>query len=199
MKTHLILATAIALSLFSIKSFAQQNELKPGIYSVVDSVYTPLSYVCANPRASFGAGSKVGNFSVGGELVRSDLHYKGVTSGVVATNKIVLVIDPEKKTGWVTPKRFDAFTKRLSPEDMIIIPLLTNHKKDRREYEQGTIISVILDQVEPECAHFEWKKTSENTFEITLFDLIPGEYGVVFRLTDISPYSYANIFGFTIK
>jgi len=197
MKRFAIIAV-LALFILPVKSFAQLDERTPGIYAVVGEQSTPLPYIYGTTS---GGSVGIGIVSIGS----TKINYKGVTSGVNASGTFVLVIDPNKKTGSATPKKFDMFVKNMTPEEVLIVPLTTNAKKDRREFDSGLGIGIGAGPVgvgmnteNKERNGFEWEMISDNSFKIKVSGLTPGEYGIVFRQGKIGSYMYNNLFGFTV-
>lgn len=197
MKRFTIIAV-LALFVIPVKSFAQLDERAPGIYTVVGEESIPLPYIYGMES---GSSVGIGIVSIGS----AKFTYKGATSGVNASDTFVLVIDPEKKTGSASPKKFDMFLKTMTPEDMMFLPLTTNEKKQRREYDTGTGVGIGIGPVgigtnteNKERNGFEWEMISDNSFKIKVSDLAPGEYGIIFRQTKIGQFMYNNLFGFTV-
>lgn len=203
MKKRVFLLAILALSFIQFDSFAQLDERKPGIYTIVGEDSFPLSYSYA---IGTGSGVGIGPVTIGS----SKYNYKGITSGVIASDTFVLVIDPEKKSGGsVSPKKFDCFHAKMTPDDILILPLVTNAKKDRREYNTGTSIGIGVgagavsvgagaNTENKERASFEWERITDNSFKIKVSGLWPGEYGIVFRYAKLGTFDYAPLFGFTI-
>lgn len=204
MKRRIFLFAILAFSFISFDSFAQLDERKPGIYAIVGEDFYPLSYSYA-----VGTGSSVGIGPV--SIGTTKYNYKGETSGVIASDTFVLVIDPEKKSGGtISSKKFDCFHYKMTPDDMLILPLVTNIKKQRREYDPGTGIGIGVGVGavsvgagatvggETERAGFEWERITDNSFKIKVSGLLPGEYGIVFRIAKLGTFNYAPLFGFTI-
>jgi len=129
MKIHAALLASLALALLPVKSFAQLDERKPGIYAVRggESVQLPYGY---GLTSGFGVGPA--------SFVK--YRYDGESSGVTADSTFVLVVDPKKKSGIVLPKKFDCFLKDLTPEDIVFLPLDVNEERECREYNPGVVI-----------------------------------------------------------
>jgi len=196
MKTRYIIAAIVAFTFFSIASSAQTDEHTPGIYTLVGEEYVPLNYIY---------GSAAPGITVAG-VGREKYNYKGVSSGVNASDTFILVIDPKKKSGVVSQKKFDYFWKGMTPEDMLVLPLVTNQKKDRREYDAGIVIGAGSGSVSGginlennERAGIEWEQISDNSFKIKVNGLEKGEYGIIFRTAKIASFMYQPLFGFTIQ
>ena len=190
MKRNIFLAALAALMLFPAKSFAQLDEREPGIYAIVEDESIPL--------ASFVAGAASSSTNVIGiEIGNTQYNFKGEESGVVANGKFVMVIDPEKTMAVKSLKKFNPFIKTMTPNNVIIIPLKVNEKKHRREYSMGQTFMGINTE-KKERVPFEWEQISDNSYEITLQDVVPGEYGFVFKYVKLSDYDFGAIFGFTI-
>jgi len=198
MKPTTLSLAAILLALIPISSFAQMDERPPGIYSVFNGQSTALPY-SYSARAS--SGFSVNNTSVGFSIYR----YKGVSSGVMADSTFVLVIDPDKAVGVVTPWKFNCFIKYMTPDDVLILPLEVNEKKKRREYDPGVSVGYTIGPVSiggvataQQRAGFSWEMISDNSFKITVPGLPPGEYGIIFRLAKLGSFEYSSLFGFTV-
>jgi len=196
MKARLIIAIFVALAFFPIVSSAQSDEHAPGIYALVGEEYVPLNYVY---------GSAAPSIMVAG-VGREKYNYKGVSSGVNASDTFILVIDLNKKSGVISPKRFDCFYKSMTPEDLIVLPLITNNKKDRREYDAGIVIAASSGSIsgsinlgDNDRASIEWEQITDNSFKIIVPNLEPGEYGFVFRISKMSSFLFSSLFGFTIQ
>jgi len=196
MKTKIIIAALVALAFFPIVSSAQSDEHAPGIYTLVGEEYIPLTYIY---------GSEAPGVTVVG-VGRQKYNYKGVSSEVNASDTFILVIDPNKKTGVISAKKFDYFWKGMNPEDMLVLPLITNQKKNRREYDAGITIGVGSGSVSgginlenKERATIEWEQITDNSFKIKVPNLEPGEYGFIFRIAKASSFMYESLFGFTIQ
>lgn len=174
--------------LFATASFAQDEKLAPGIYAVVDSTLTHLSYTS-------GIASNSGLNIIGVEVGNSKFTYRGESSEVKANGKFVMVIDPEKKTMRKTPKVYDPFIKSMTPELIIIVPLEV--AKNKRIYDEGTSIQGINTKKKARV-EFQWELIDENTYEITA-DLQPGEYAVVFKPAKLGSFDFSSIYGFYIK
>lgn len=184
---HII--TIVAACLISASaSFAQNEKLEPGIYAIVDSTATHLSFT---PGKVANSGINV----VGLELGSTKFAYKGETSGVKADGKFVMVIDPEKKAMRRTPKAYDPFIKSMTPELIMIVPLEV--VKDKRVYDEGTSVQGINTKKKTRV-EFEWELVDENTYEITA-DLQPGEYAVIFKPAKLGSYDFSSIYGFYVE
>ncbi len=177
-----------ACLLFASAAFAQSEKLAPGIYAIIDSTATHLSYT---PGVAANSGINV----IGVELGRTKFTYKGESSGVNATGKFVLVIDPEKKGIRKTPKIYDPFIKSMTPELIMIVPLEV--VKNKRVYDEETSIQGINTKKKTRV-EFQWKIVDEYTYEITA-DLQPGEYAVVFKPAKLGAYDFSSIYGFYVE
>lgn len=184
---HIITVFAACL-LFASASFAQDEKLAPGIYAVVDSTVTHLSYT---PGIAANSGLNV----IGVEVGRVKFTYKGESSGVKATGKFIMVIDPEKKVSRKTPKLYDPFIKSMTPELIMIVPLEV--VKNKRVYDEGMSIQGINTERKTRV-EFQWELIDENTYEITA-DLLPGEYAVVFKPAKLGGYDFCSIYGFYVE
>lgn len=184
---HIITVFAACL-LFASAAFAQDEKLAPGIYSVVDGTATHLSY-------TLGAAGSSGLNVIGVEVGKAKFSYKGESSEVKATDKLVMVIDPEKKAIRKTPKAYDPFIKSMTPELIMIVPLEV--VKNKRVYDEGTSIQGINTK-KKERVEFQWELIDENTYEITA-DFEPGEYAVIFKPAKLGAYDFSSIFGFYVE
>ena len=180
-----LLAVCLAIS---STLFAQDEKLAPGIYSIVDGTATSLHY---SPGISHNSGVNV----IGVEIGKTSVTFKGETAGVTVTDKIVMVIDPEKKAIIRTPKRYDAFIKSMTPDLILIVPLQV--AKNKRIYDGGTSLQGFNTNKLPRV-EFEWELIDENTFEIRA-DFQPGEYAVVFKPAKLGAYDFSGIYGFCVK
>lgn len=165
-----------------------QLDLEPGIYAIVDGQATALSY-------SNGTAVSSSSNILGFELGKSKVKYKGATSGVQATDKLVLVLNPEKKNITKTFKKYDPFVKTMTPKNIMVIPLTVDG--DRRIYDEGTSIEGFNVE-QKDRAELEWEQTGDYTYEVR-FNLVPGEYAVVFKAAKLADYDFEGIFGFTIS
>lgn len=184
---HIVTVIAACL-LFASASFAQSEKLTPGIYAVVDSTATHLSYTLGTVASS-------GVNIIGVEVGNTKFNYKGETSGVKATGKFVMVIDPEKKAIRKTPKVYDPFIKSMTPELIIIVPLEV--VKGKRVYDEGTSLQGINTRKKTR-ADFEWELIDENTYGITA-SLEPGEYAVIFKPAKLGSFDFGSIYGFYVE
>lgn len=184
---HIITVFAACL-LFAAASFAQSDNLAPGIYAVVDGTATHLSYTA-------GGAANSGLNVIGVEIGKSKFTYKGESSEVKATGKLVMVIDPEKKAIRKTPKAYDPFIKSMTPELIMIVPLEV--VKKNRVYNEGTSIQGI-NTTKKTRVEFQWELIDENTYEITA-DFEPGEYAVIFKPAKLGAYDFSSIFGFYVE
>lgn len=197
MKTKLLFS-ALLLLLLPLNAFAQMDERKPGIYSVVDGKSTPLLYTFST---NIKMGMSIGPVGFGD----TKCCYKGVTSGVNASDTLVLVINPKLVAGVMAPTMYTNFYPNMTPEDMLILPLIVNNKKQRREYDSGLALCVYIGPIvmggtANDATHptFKWERISDNSFMINTTGLGPGEYGVIFRPHKLQSHEYGYLFGFTI-
>lgn len=182
-----ISALVCALLFTTTDAYAQMDERQPGIYAIVGEESIPLQYTNGvNDVATTGI--------LGFEVGRIKYSYKGVESGTVASDTFVLVIDPKKKSITQSLKSYNPFIKSMTPGNMLILPLYV--ERGKRFYEQGKIIAGINMSVK-DMMDFEWERISDNSFEIRVKGLIPGEYGIVFRPAKLGEFAYEAIFGFT--
>lgn len=179
--------TVIAAFAMALAASAQEAKLAPGIYAVVGEEVTHLTYTNGTAISS-------GTNLLGFELGNHKYKYKGATSGVQATNKLVMVINPEKKGITKTPKKYDPFIKSMTPANIIIIPLDVD--KDKRIYDEGTLVEGI-NTTRKARMDFEWEMVDENTFEI-VGDFAPGEYAVVFKPSKLGELDFTSIYGFFV-
>lgn len=177
----------IAILFFAIFCTNAQNRIEPGIYSVVDSCYTSLSFT---PGINKSSSTNILGIDVGD----SGSSYKGETSGVKCTGNLVMVIDPEKKVIKRTLKSYDPFIKTMTPDLIMIVPLTV--EKNKRKYDAGKSVMGIKTE-KKERVSFEWEQIDDVTFQIN-FDATPGEYAVVFKAAKLGDYDFASIYGFTI-
>jgi len=195
MKKHIILAVSSALALISFTSYAQKDERAPGLYTVVGEESIPLSY-------SRSGGGSVSVGTMGVTVGHDTYKYSGTTSGVNASNTFILVINPDKRTGVITGKKFDMFIKGMTPDNMLLLPLVVNQKKERREYDAGTTVGIAnarINTSSQDRIQFTWEQISDNSFKIVVEDtLIPGEYGFIFRTSKLSQFNYSALLCFTV-
>lgn len=182
-----IITIIAACCAFALTALAQDEKLDPGIYAIVDNEATHLAY-------TNGITSNSGLNVVGIEVGKTKVSYKGETSGVKATGKFIMVIDPERKMIRKTPKLYDPFIKTMTPDMMMIIPLEV--AKGKRIYDGGTSLEGINTKKQTRVS-FEWELVDENTFEITA-DLTPGEYAFIFKPAKLGPYDFSSIYGFFV-
>lgn len=188
MKSKFKILCAISCAmLLSLNAFSQLDERQPGLYAIVGEQSIPLAYSnCTTNKNTINV--------LGFEIAKKEYSYKNPTSGINASVTFVLVIDPEQKAIIRTIKSYNPFIKTLTPDDMLIIPLSV--RKNKRVYEEGKTYNgfnfTIKDYVE-----FEWEQISENSFEIRVKNIIPGEYGFILRPAKFSIYDYTAMFGFT--
>lgn len=174
----------------SVYAHAQLDERAPGIYAIVDGESVPLVY-------SNGVTSVKTTSVVGFEVGQRRFTYKGADSGVTASGTFVMVIDPERKASVKTLKSYNPFIKTMTPNNVLVIPLVVDTAKGRRVYEEGKTLDGINTTVR-ERMDFEWEQISDNSFEIKVADLVPGEYGFIFRVAKLAEFDFSSIFGFTV-
>lgn len=184
---HIITIVAACLAI-SATTFAQNEKLSPGIYAIVDDNATHLTY-------SKSISSHSGINIIGVEVGKNKYTYKGNSSEVKATGKLIMVIDPEKRSIVMTPKKYDPFIKTMKPELINIVPL--NVEKNKRIYDEGTSVQGINTKKHTKL-EFQSELVDENTYEIT-FDAPPGEYAVVFKATKLGVYDFSAIYGFYVE
>lgn len=186
MNTRITIAAILVFILFPLRIFAQSNELSPGIYTIVDGKSIPLTYTYG------GSNTRYDLYFEGNELSPVYFRYRGETSNVEASDTLIYVIDP------ASHHTYNPFNKWMNPNGMIVIPLNVNIKKAYREYNLGIGSDNINDDEMPR-EDFEWEKLDKTTFQITLANLNPGEYGIVFRKGKFGPFDYTRIHCFTIS
>lgn len=184
---HIVTFLSVCLA-FAATTFAQSEKLAPGIYAIVDSTATHLHY-------SLGTVLNSGFNVIGVEVGKTKFAYKGESSGVKATDKLVMVINPERKAIRQTPKVYDPFIKTMTPERILIVPLEVEGNK--RIYDEGTSVQGINTKKKTRV-EFQWELIDENTYEITA-DLQPGEYAVIFKAAKLGEYDFSAIYGFTVE
>ena len=189
MKRTCFYAFAAIFSLaFGLNASAQLDEREPGIYTIVNGESVPLEFTAGTTSV------KTTNI-LGFETGNSNCTYRGETSGTPASNTFVMVIDPEKKAVVKTLKKYQVFIKSMTPNNMLVIPLEIS--KGKRVYEEGKTVMGIKTEVKGRM-DFSWEQITDNSFEITVDGLVPGEYGIIFRATLLADYDYSAIFGFTV-
>lgn len=181
-----ILSSLLSVLAFSFAASAQN--LEPGIYSVVDGNATHLVY--AN-----GTAISSSNNIIGLEIGDTKYKYKGETAEVEVKDKIVMVINPDKKVIKKTMKQYDPFVKSMTPANIIIVPLVVDGGK--RMYDSGRTIEGLNTQ-RKERVEFEWEMVDDNTFEITA-KFEPGEYAIIFRPAKLGEFDFTSIYGFYVK
>lgn len=181
-----IISSLISVLAFSFAVSAQN--LEPGIYSVVDGNATHLVY--AN-----GTAISSSNNIIGLEIGDTKYKYKGETAEVEVKDKIIMVINPDKKVIKKTPKLYDPFIKSMTPANMIIVPLEVVDGK--RIYDSGRTVEGF-NTVRKERVEFEWEMVDDNTFEITA-KFEPGEYAIIFRPAKLGKFDFTSIYGFYVK
>lgn len=174
---------------FTVNAYAQMDEREPGLYAIVGEESIPLTY-------SNGTTSVTSTGILGVELGKKKCTYKGSSSGVIAADTFVLVIDPEKKSIVRNTKSYYPFIKTMTPNNMLVLPLSV--VKDKRIYEEGKTIAGINVSVKDRM-DFDWEQISDNSYEIHVQNLIPGEYGFIFRATKLAEFEYSAILGFTFQ
>lgn len=195
-KTRLILTALLALSLSSIlfpfRSYAQLDEREPGLYTIVNGESRKLSYSTTSQTPS--------SFSVHFFGIDKDYRayrFRGGTSGVEASDTFILVVDPEKGSGVISGSRFEAFLRNMTPDDLIILPLLSF--ENCRDLRTNPVRAVgPINYSSPMFGmDYEWKQISDNSFEIRVLGLLPGEYGIATRMSSISKYDVWALHCFT--
>ena len=188
MKSFRLISLALFCAvLFSTNSFAQMDWREPGIYAVVGGESTPLTY-------TGGMTTTNSTNIVGVEIGKKNFSYKGAESGGSASDTLVLVINPEKKVITKSFKSYDPFVKSMTPNTIIIVPLSVD--KNKRVYDEGKSINGIKLGTKGRI-DFEWEQISDNSYEMRLQNIVPGEYGVIFRPATLGEFDFTGIFGFT--
>lgn len=185
MKKQLFLLVALSC-IFSLTLSAQTENLKSGLYAVLGENYVPLKYQSTN-ASSLNTINSV-SFTV------KKTSYKGVSSNFISDSTFVMVCDPKKRVVIQTSKNYDVFIKNITPDFMVILPLEVNNNK--REFKKGTSRSNIDKGIG--IVPFDWKQIADYTYLITAHGLVPGEYGIFFKLTKLDGYNFDGIYGFTI-
>lgn len=175
--------------IFAASAFAQEEKIAPGIYAVVDSTYTHLTYT---PGVSHQGGVSILSVEVG----HSQYTYKGASSGVKAVDRFIMVVDPASRALIKTPKRYNPFFKDMNPNLIIIVPL--DIQKGKRIYDEGASVQGFNTKKKDRIP-FEWELVDENTFEIRTAPLSPGEYAFVFKPAKLGVYDFCSIYGFFIS
>lgn len=183
-----ILSTLLSVLALSFAASAQNDNLDPGIYSIIDGTATHLVY-------TNGAAISSSNNLLGLEIGDTKFKYKGETGEVEVKDKIVMVINPTKKVIKKTTKQYDPFVKNMTPANIIIVPLEIVDGK--RMYDSGRTVEGI-NTVRKERIEFEWEMVEDNTFEITA-DFEPGEYAVIFRPSKLGEFDFTGIYGFYVR
>lgn len=188
MKRLFALVAAATSVFFAGNSYAQTDEREPGLYAIVGEESVPLAYTNGTVHSSSTG-------ILGVEFGKKYCTYKGASSGVVASSTFVMVIDPEKKAITRSMKAYNPFIKTMTPNNVLVLPLSVD--KDKRVFEEGKSIAGINISVKDRM-DFEWEQISDNSFEIRVLNLIPGEYGFVFRPAKLGEFDYSGLLGFTI-
>lgn len=189
MKKHsYILVTFFFTLFFTANAYAQMDEREPGLYAIVGEQSIPLPF--SNGTTSVGTTGILGV-----EVGRVKCAYRKPTSGVNAADTFVMVIDPERKAIVKKLKSYNPFYNKMTPNNVLVLPLTVDGK--RRIYEEGKIIAGINVSIKDRM-DFEWEQITDNSFEIRVQQLIPGEYGFVFRASKLAEFDYSALFGFTI-
>jgi len=181
----------MAFILVPQRIFAQYDERESGIYATVGEKIIPLNRH-SNPF-SFGTATEVLLLPI--TIEDTHKRYDGETSEVQTSGPFVLVIDHNKKV-FVSP-----FFETLSPCYLKLIPLTVNHELHCREYETTITTSFnfpVSLKDHGGAVDFEWERISENSFEISILDVKPGEYAFVFCNAEGTCYDYGTIYDFTI-
>lgn len=187
-KARIIVATLLSTFFFAVNAYAQMDERQPGLYAIVGDESIPLTF-------SNGTTSVSTTGILGVEVGRTRCIYREPSSGVEASDMFVMVIDPEQKAIVKKLKSYKPFFKKMTPNDVLVLPLTVDGNK--RIYEEGKTIAGINVSIKDRM-DFEWEQITDNSYEIHVQNLIPGEYGFVFRPSKLGEFDYSAIFGFTI-
>lgn len=187
-KARIIVATLLSTFFFAVNAYAQMDERQPGLYAIVGEESIPLTF-------SNGTTSVSTTGILGVEVGRTRCIYRKPSSGVEASGMFVMVIDPEQKAIVKKLKSYKPFFKKMTPNDVLVLPLTVDGNK--RIYEEGKTIAGINVSIKDRM-DFEWEQITDNSYEIHVQNLIPGEYGFVFRPSKLGEFDYSAIFGFTI-
>lgn len=187
-KARIIVATLLCTFFFAVNAYAQMDERQPGLYAIVGEESIPLTF-------SNGTTSVSTTGILGVEVGRTRCIYRKPSSSVEASDMFVMVIDPEQKAIVKKLKSYKPFFKKMTPNDVLVLPLTVDGNK--RIYEEGKTIAGINVSIKDRM-DFEWEQITDNSYEIHVQNLIPGEYGFVFRPSKLGEFDYSAIFGFTI-
>jgi len=164
-----LLIAAIMTLSLSILAFAQDDGLEPGIYAVTDGGYRPLTY--SSSTFPFDEVHEDGS--------HVHKYFDGESSGVEVTGTFIMVVGDDSD-----------FFVTVTPSCMKLLPLEVDTEGHMREYD-ATSVSVKVD--------FEWDRISEDSFQIKVFDCIPGEYAFILRNEGNRKFNYNKIYGFKIS
>jgi len=186
MKTRLAFFAIVAFALLlPAAAFAQSDSRAPGIYTIVGDTAVPLSYTRGSAYS----------FGISYVQLHTIVQFKKATSGTEASDVFVLVVDTTKTTFKATKP----FVKQITPANMVILPLISNIAKKRREFDPGIIVANGWIYEEKVGLEFEWEPLTSNSYLIRVRNLPPGEYGISFFNIRWSSYDfYKAVFGFTI-
>ena len=189
MKQRKILSLCLALAICGATVYAENDTREPGLYAVKGEESVKLEFL-----PGITSNSNTGILGVV-ELGNSKCKFKGETSGVkVSGNEFALVIDPDRKNVVRTLKKYEIFIKTMTPDNMLIIPLVV--EKNRRVYDKGLNINGFNTELK-ELVSFSWERISDNSFRIMAEGLVPGEYAFIFRVSPLSPFDFSGAFDFT--
>lgn len=184
--TFLIVSALMALMTFSAAA-QDGSALEPGLYNIVEGTPTLMSTQ---------RGTQVSTDD-NDMLLLTKFNYAGVSSGIISDGQFLMVCDPAKKNPLVTLNKYGIFTSKLTPEDMMIVPLTV--EKKRRSYDCRKLKTVGLTKVEWIKMDFDFEEVSECTYRITA-DLPRGEYAAVFRYTlPVWNFDFNQVFPFTVR
>jgi len=187
MKTGITLAAVLLSVLFHFSAYAQLDVRPPGLYAVVGEMSIPLKYTRGTVSVE----------SVKLDVARRVYVFDGVTSGVEASDNFVLVLDPKRKMKNRMLTADDIFFKSMEPRNMLVLPLAVDKEYSQRVYDGGFDATSLLMDVDPKM-EFDWEQISDNSFEIRVPGLIPGEYGFVTRMSPLSRFEIHSVFGFAV-
>lgn len=196
-KIFAVLAMMIGLSM---NSWAGEREnLQPGIYTIVNNEYIPLSLLKSS--TSFDLQDEPDDQP-------AKVYYKGASSDVKSTGHFLLVCDTTQEEAYITNKRYDVFARFVTPDWFRLVRL--QHGRMGGRYYQvskiwpsvvGSMLGVRNVEVRPKKSrpiNYEWKKVGRGMFMIDA-DLSEGEYAFVLNTTRDDNMLLENVFDFSVK
>ena len=185
---RIILSIVTVFALAAVCDAAQKKDgPKPGIYSVKDTQLTAMvkqksTEVCSELDWDL--------------FVTQKFQYRGSKAKMTAEGDFLLVCNPSKKKPLVTLRKFAVFTKKLTPDDMMIVPL--DVRWNKRVYDCSKLHS-HRGKVQWNQVDFTWEKVDECTYRIKSY-LEPGEYAIVFRYNLPSwNFDFSHAFPFRVE